>query len=219
MGTSRSCCNRRPKKYATAEKPLHPSPTFCGEQIFHAPCGTAAGLRALCRLTTNNRIPGWSAALTSSLPFRAAPSPISMLDCPPHNHTSPTSTSRNSTCCGPSMTTVYGPPGTGGWNDTDQRPSLLGHRLHRVVRDGNTDRLAWLRPPPDGVGLSALENHVVAEHRADKRQFRAALNLGAKPFWSGWWAVRSARPAGTAKLTGRKAGGRAEPAWPAAVRP
>jgi len=46
-----------------------------------------------------------------------------MFDCPPHSHTSPTSTSCNSTIWRPVILMLYGPPGGGGWIFTHQRPS------------------------------------------------------------------------------------------------
>ena len=67
-----------------------------------------------------------------------------------------------------------------------------GHGLHRVIRDCDADFLARLGPPPNGIGLSALENHVVAEDGADKRRFKAALD--------GWWLV-AVRTAGAAART------------------
>src|SRR6516162_7956642 len=46
-----------------------------------------------------------------------------MLDCPPHNQTSPTRTFVNSTVCRPTMRIVYGPEPAGGCNLISHRPS------------------------------------------------------------------------------------------------
>ena len=39
-----------------------------------------------------------------------------------------------------------------------------------LAGDAHADFLAWSGPAPDGVRLAALENHVIAEHRAHERQ-------------------------------------------------